>query len=291
MLGDQATASDIAQARAQYGLDQPLPTQFALWVGEVLRGNLGQSIFLQRPVAQALLERAEPTLFLAFFAVGIATLIGVPCGMVAAIWRGSVADQAVSGVAMLGASVPSFWLGLLSIQFFAVYLGWFPASGYGDPDAALSTRLLHLALPATVLGLLNSALIIRFTRAAMLDLLEEDFVRTARAKGLAERVVMVKHVLRNAAVSIVTVIGLTIALMIGGTVVTETVFNLPGAGNLVVRAVLRRDYPVIQGTLLVIAAIYVVINLLIDLVYVVLDPRIQLNAREIREAPEAREAR
>lgn len=279
LLGDQATAADIEAARTQYGLDKPLPTQFALWVGELLQGNLGQSLFLQRPVSQALLERAEPTLMLAVLAVGIAALIGVPCGMAAAIWRGSAGDQALSSVAMLGASVPSFWLGLLLIQLFAVKLGWFPASGYGDPDSPLSERVQHLVLPALVLGLLNSALIIRFTRASMLDILGEDYVRTARAKGLPEHTVMVKHVLRNALVPIVTVLGLTLALMIGGTVVTETVFNLPGVGNLVVRAVLRRDYPVIQGTLLVIAAVYVFINLAIDLLYTVVDPRIRLEAK------------
>ena len=276
MLGDQATVEDVAKARTQYGLDKPLPTQFVLWVGELLQGNLGQSIFLQRPVAQALMERAEPTLFLALFAVAIAAAIGVPCGMAAAIWRGSYTDQWLSGVAMLGASIPSFWMGLILIQFFAVYLGWFPASGYGDPGMGLGARLYHLILPASVLGLLNSALIIRFTRASMLDILGEDFVRTARAKGLPERVVMFKHVLRNALVPIITVLGLTVALMVGGTVVTETVFNLPGVGNLVVRAVLRRDYPVIQGTLLVIASIYVLINLLIDLLYTLADPRIRL---------------
>jgi len=279
LLGDQATVEDIAKARTQYGLDKPIPTQFVLWIGELLQGNLGQSLFLQRPVAQALLERAEPTLFLALFAVAIAALIGIPSGMAAAIWRGSWADQAVSSVAMLGASVPSFWLGLILIQLFAVKLGWFPASGYGDPTAGLGDRLQHLMLPALVLGVLNSALIIRFTRASMLDILGEDYVRTARAKGLAEGTIMVKHVLRNALVPIVTVLGLTMALMIGGTVVTETVFNLPGVGNLVVRAVLRRDYPVIQGTLLVIAAIYVFINLAIDFIYTLVDPRIRLEGK------------
>ena len=156
LLGDQATVEDIAAARAQYGLDKPLPVQFALWVGELLQGNLGHSLFLQRPVAQALLERAEPTLFLALFAVGIAALVGIPSGMAAAIWRGSAADQSVSSVAMLGASVPSFWLGLILIQLFAVKLGWFPASGYGDPSATLGERLQHLLLPALVLGLLLS---------------------------------------------------------------------------------------------------------------------------------------
>ncbi|MDR2325258.1 MAG: ABC transporter permease [Acidovorax sp.] len=279
LLGDQATAEDIAQARVQYGLDKPLPVQFALWVGELLQGNLGQSIFLQQPVAQTLLERAEPTLMLALLAVGIAALIGVPCGMAAAIWRGSPGDQLLSSVAMLGASVPSFWFGLILIQLFAVKLGWFPASGYGSPDASFAERFTHLLLPALVLGVLNSALIIRFTRASMLDILGEDYVRTARAKGLGEATVMTKHVLRNALVPIITVLGLTLALMIGGTVVTETVFNLPGVGNLVVRAVLRRDYPVIQGTLLMIASVYVFINLAIDLLYTLVDPRIHLEGK------------
>src|SRR5438105_1683247 len=183
LLGDQATAADIEQARVRYGLDKPLPEQFVLWANQVVRCNLGESIFLQQPVAQVLLDRAEPTLFLALFAVSIAALIGVPCGMAAAIWRGSAADQAVSSVAMLGASVPSFWLGLILIQLFAVHLGWFPASGYGDPGMGLGDRLYHLALPASVLGVLNSALIIRFTRASIVDILGADYVRTARAKG------------------------------------------------------------------------------------------------------------
>lgn len=276
LLGDQASAEDIAQVRVQYGLDQPLLTQFSYWVKEVAQGNLGNSIFLQRPVTQALAERAEPTSFLALFAVAIAALIGIPCGLVAAVWRGRLVDQILSAVAMLGASVPSFWMGLILIQIFAVKLGWFPASGYGNPDVSLIERLHHLVLPAVVLGVLNSALIIRFTRASVLDILNEDYVRTARSKGLSERVVILKHVLRNALVPIVTVVGLTTALMIGGAVVTETVFNLPGVGNLVVRAVLRRDYPVIQGALLVIAAIYVLINLLIDLIYMLVDPRIRV---------------
>ncbi|MDR1934851.1 MAG: ABC transporter permease, partial [Candidatus Accumulibacter sp.] len=276
LLGDQASAEDIAHTRVQYGLDEPLLTQFGYWIREVAQGNLGQSIFLQRPVTQALAERAEPTFFLALFAVAIAALIGIPCGLVAAVWRGRLVDQVFSGVAMLGASVPSFWMGLILIQIFAVGLGWFPASGYGNPGVSLAERLYHLVLPATVLGVLNSALIIRFTRASVLDILNEDYVRTARSKGLSERVVILKHVLRNALVPIVTVVGLTLALMIGGAVVTETVFNLPGVGNLVVRAVLRRDYPVIQGALLVIAAIYVLINFAIDLIYMLVDPRIRV---------------
>lgn len=276
LLGDQATAADIARVQAQYGLDKPLPVQFGLWLGQVLQGNLGDSIFLQRPVTQALWERAEPTALLTLMAVAIASLIGLPCGIVSAVYRGRVVDQLFTGLAMLGASIPSFWLGLVLIQIFAVSLGWFPVAGYGAPDAPLAERLHALMLPAIVLGLLNSALILRFTRASMLDVLGEDYVRTARAKGLGESVVVLKHALRNALVPIVTVVGLTMALMIGGAVVTETVFGLPGVGNLVVSAVLRRDYPVIQGALLVIAAIYVLINFAIDLLYAVVDPRIKV---------------
>jgi peptide/nickel transport system permease protein len=276
LLGDQATAADIARVQKQYGLDRPLPVQFAYWLKELAHGNLGDSIFLQRPVTQALWERAEPTTLLALMAVGIAALIGVPCGIASAVFRGRAIDQVFTALAMLGASIPSFWLGLVLMEIFAVSLGWFPVSGYGDPGAPLLERMRHLVLPAAVLGLLNSALIIRFTRAAMLDVLEEDYVRTARAKGLAEGPVVLKHALRNALVSIVTVIGLTVALMIGGAVVTETVFGLPGVGNLVVSAVTRRDYPVIQGALLVIAAIYVLINFLVDLLYMAVDPRVRL---------------
>lgn len=276
LLGDQATPADIARVRVQYGLDRPLPLQFAYWLRELAQGNLGDSIFLQRPVTQALWERAEPTFLLALLAVAIAALIGVPCGVLSAVFRGRFVDQFFTGLAMLGASIPSFWMGLVLIQMFAVALGWFPVSGYGEPGAPLIERLHTLVLPALVLGLLNSALIIRFTRASMLDVLGEDYVRTARSKGLPEGTVVLKHALRNALVPIVTVLGLTVALMIGGAVITETVFGLPGVGNLVVNAVLRRDYPVIQGALLVIAAIYVLINFFIDLLYMLVDPRVKV---------------
>jgi peptide/nickel transport system permease protein len=275
MLGDQATAADIAKLRASYGLDKPLPVQFVYWLGELARGNLGQSIFLQRPVTQALLERAEPTSFLTLFSIVIAALIGLPCGIIAAVWRGKTIDQVFSGFAMLGASIPSFWFGLILMQIFAVGLGWFPVAGYGDPGVPLSERLHHLVLPSIVLGVVNSALILRFTRASMLDVLSDDHIRTARAKGLSEARVILRHALANALIPVITVLALTFALLIGGAIVTETVFGLPGVGNLVVSAVLRRDYPVIQGALLVIAALYVLINLATDLLYLVVDPRVK----------------
>jgi peptide/nickel transport system permease protein len=275
MLGDQATAADVAKLRVTYGLDKPIAVQFVLWLREVASGNLGQSIFLQRPVTQALAERAEPTFFLALFSLIIAAGIGLPAGIASAVWRGRMADQVVSGFAMLAANIPTFWLGLIFIQFFAVRLGWFPVAGYGPPGAGFFERMWHLVLPACVLGIFNSALITRFARASMLDVLSADFVRTARAKGLSELRVVMRHAFGNALVPIITVLGLTLALLIGGAIVTETVFGLPGVGNLVVSAVLRRDYPVIQGALLAVAAIYVLINLVIDVIYVLVDPRVR----------------
>jgi peptide/nickel transport system permease protein len=275
MLGEQATVEDIAKLRATYGLDKPLLVQFGLWVKEIVSGNLGQSIFLQRPVTQALSERAEPTFFLALFSVSIAALIGIPAGIASAVWRGRWLDQALSGLAMVAANIPSFWLGLIFIQIFAVKFGWFPVAGYGDPGAPFLVRLQHLVLPASVLGIVNSALITRFTRASMLDILSEDFIRTARSKGLAERVVIWRHAFGNALIPVITVVGLTAALLVGGAIVTETVFGLPGIGNLVVSAVLRRDYPVIQGALIVVAAVYVLINLAVDLIYALADPRVR----------------
>ena len=275
LLGDQATQTDIAQARAQYGLDEPMVTQYMMWAGQVLKGNLGRSIFMQEPVLDVIADRAGLTTYLALMAAGMATLIGVPLGIASAVWRGRPVDQWLSGLAMLGASVPSFWFGLVLIQWLAVSQGWFPVSGYGNPDAPLTERLYHLVLPAITLGVLNSALIMRFTRASMLDVLNEDYIRTARSKGVSEFMVVFKHAFRNTLIPILTVVGLTLALMVGGAVITETVFNLPGFGNLVVRSVLRRDYPVIQGALLTIAAVYVLINFAIDLLYVVVDPRVR----------------
>ncbi len=275
MMGAAATADDIAALRARLGLDQPLPLQYVMFLKDVLTGNLGDSIFLNRPVAQALAERAELTFFLTLMSVSIAVAIGVPIGIISAVKRGTATDQGVIGLAMLAASLPSFWVGLTLIQYLAVELRWFPVAGYGPPDATLGERLRHLVLPAIALGLPNSALILRFTRTAMLDVLHEDYVRTARAKGLGQAVVVMKHALRNALIPILTVVGLTAAILIAGAIVTETVFGLPGVGNLIVSAVLRRDYPVIQGALLVVSGIYVLINLAVDLLYAVADPRVR----------------
>ena len=275
MLGPDATAQDISQLRARLGIDRPLPIQYALFLGQLIRGDLGDSIFLNRPVLSALADRAEPTFFLTLFAIAIASVIAIPIGILSAYRRGSLFDQATTTVAMLAASIPSFWLGLLLIQYFAVRFGVFPVSGYGGPGASLATRLYHLVLPAFALGIVSSALILRFTRASMLDVLNDDYVRTARSKGMGEFRVVMKHAFKNALIPVLTVIGLTAALLVSGAVVTETVFGLPGIGSLVVSAVLRRDYPVIQGALLIIAALYVLINFVIDMLYLAIDPRVK----------------
>lgn len=275
MLGPDATPADIEALRVRLGIDQPLVMQYLFFLGQLLRGDLGQSIFLDMSVTGALLDRAEPTTFLTLFSILIASAIALPVGILAAYRRGTFFDQAVTTLTMLAASIPSFWLGLILIQAFSVRLGWFPVAGYGGPDASFLTRLHHLVLPAVALGVVSSALITRFTRASMLDVLNDDYVRTARSKGMSEFRVVLKHAFKNALIPVLTVIGLTAALLVSGAVVTETVFSLPGVGNLVVSAVLRRDYPVIQGALLVIAAIYVLINFGIDMLYLLIDPRVR----------------
>jgi peptide/nickel transport system permease protein len=224
---------------------------------------------------QALGERAWLTTQLTVMAGGLAILVGVPIGVLSAVKRGSVLDQVVTALSMTAASLPSFWVGLTLIEYLAVEWRVLPVAGYGPPEAGLLDHLRYLVLPAIAVGVPNSALIIRFTRTSMLDVLHEDYVRTARAKGLAPGTVIIKHAFRNARTAVLTVIGLTVAGLVGGAIVTETVFALPGVGNLVVSAVLRRDYPVIQGALLVISGLYVLINLGVDLLYAVLDPRVR----------------
>ncbi len=275
MLGPAATAADIAALRSRLGLDAPLPVQYVQFLQSVVRLRLGESIFLGRSVTQALAERAPLTLQLTVLAAGLATLIGVPTGVLSAVKRGSLVDQVLTAASMACASLPSFWIGLTLIEYLAVRLHLLPVAGYGPPGAGVLERLTYLIMPAIALGIPNSALIIRFTRTSMLDVLQEDYVRTARAKGLGPGTVIFKHAFRNARTSVLTVIGLTVAGLLGGAIVTETVFGLPGIGNLVVSAVLRRDYPVIQGALLVISGAYVLINLGIDLLYAVLDPRVR----------------
>lgn len=275
LLGPDATAADATALRERLGLDRPIIVQYFAFIAKAVTGDLGESIFFNQPVTQVLWDRAEPTTFLALFSLLFALVIAAPIGIYAAYRRGSFLDQGAVSIAMLAASIPSFWTGLLFQRYLATDLGWFPSSGYGGPDAEFLERMHHLLMPSLVLGIVNSALILRFTRASMLDVLGEDYIRTARSKGMNERRVVLRHALKNAAIPIVTVVGLTFALLVSGAVVTERVFNLPGMGNLVVNSVLRRDYPVIQGTLIVVATLYVVINLAVDLLYAVIDRRVK----------------
>jgi peptide/nickel transport system permease protein len=275
ILGPEANAEQIEDARRALGLDRPLPEQLVRFYARLLRGDLGRSYYLERPVTTALLERAEPTLVLMASALVVAVLIGVPSGIVAGAYPGSGWDRVLMTAALLGVCVPGFWLSLNFIYLFAVRLGWLPVAGYAsvfsDPVAAFR----HMLLPAVSLGFSQSALIARIARSCMIEVLRQDYIRTARAKGLGERSVVYLHAFRNALVPVVTVIGITMAILIGGAVVTEIVFNIPGLGRLIISAILRRDYPVVQGVVLVTAAAYMLINLVVDMVYAFIDPRIR----------------
>jgi len=275
ILGPDASPQQIAELRQRLGLDQPVLVQVVRWFGRLLVGDLGESIYLNRPVLQTLLERAEPTLMLTLLATLFAILLGLPIGIVSATRAGSWADLGAMLVAMGGISMPSFWVGLNLIFVFAVVLGVFPVAGYQPLSRGLWENLRYLALPAVTLGFAQAALLARMSRSMMLDVLREDYVRTARAKGLAERTVVLVHALKNAMVPLVTVMGLTFAILMGGAVITEQVFNIPGLGRLLVQSVLRRDYPVVQGIVLVIAFNYVAINLLVDILYGFFDPRMR----------------
>jgi peptide/nickel transport system permease protein len=275
IAGPYASADDVAKLRHQLGLDESLPVQLVRWYGRLLRGDLGDSIFLRRPVTEAIADRLEPTLLLTTWATLIAVLIGVPAGILSARYHNSAVDQSLMGLALVGLSVPNFLLGLLMILVFGVWLRWLPVAGYVPLDGGLWPNLRSLLMPSLALGLVQSALIARITRSSMLDVLREQFVLTGRAKGLAENIVVYKHALKNAIIPTLTVIGITFALLIGGAVVIETVFNIPGLGRLIISAVLRRDYPVIQGVVLLIAVTYTAVNLLVDLAYLVVDPRVR----------------
>ena len=275
IAGPYATPDDVAKLRSQLGLDESLPVQLVKWYGRLLRGDLGQSIFLRRPVLEAILDRLEPTLLLTSWATLIAVLIGVPAGVVSARYHNSALDQSFMGLALVGLSIPNFLLGLIMILVFGVWLRWLPVAGYVPLESGLWPNIRSLIMPAVSLGLVQSALIARITRSSMLDVLREQYILAGRSKGLSERVVVYKHALKNAIIPTLTVIGITFAILIGGAVVIETVFNIPGLGRLIISAVLRRDYPVIQGVVLLIAVTYTLVNLAVDLAYLALDPRIR----------------
>lgn len=275
IAGPDAPADDVAQLRRTLGLEQPLHVQLVRWYGRLIQGDLGQSIFLRKPVLDAIIDRAEPTLLLTLSAIFIAALIGVPTGVLSARHHNTATDQAFMVFALIGISIPNFLLGLLFVLVFGVWLGLFPVAGYSPLEDGWLATARSLVLPAFSLGLVQSALIARIARSSMLDVMREQYITTSRAKGLAERLVVYKHALRNALVPTVTVIGISFAVLISGAVVVETVFNIPGLGRLVVSAVARRDYPVVQGVVLVIAGVYMLVNLLVDLSYLVIDPRVK----------------
>lgn len=275
LAGDNASAEQIAQLRTSLGLSEPLTTQFVRWLGLVLQGNLGQSIFSSEPVTLLIAQRTEPTLSIALATLAIAIPVALTLGVVAAHRVGTLTDRVLMMISVVGFSVPAFVVGYLLVYVFSVRLQWLPVQGYSPIADGIVQWATYLVLPALTLSLTYTALIARMTRATLLEVLSEDFIRTARAKGLPTLRLLLVHGLRNAGVPIATVIGIGIALLIGGVVITETVFNIPGIGRLVVDSISRRDYPVIQGVILVFSGIYVVLNLAIDLSYTLIDPRIR----------------
>ena len=275
IAGDVATADDIKHIRAALGLDEPFLVQFGGWVWRLLHGDLGTSIFTNLPVTKLVGQRVPPTLSLTLLTLVIAVTIAVPVGIIAAAKAGTWIDRLVMGFSVFAFSVPVFVLAYLLISLFSIHLEWLPVQGYRPLSEGLWPWLSHLILPSIALGTVYMALIARITRAAMLDILSQDYIRTANAKGLASRAVLTRHALKNAGVPIITVIGIGVALLISGAVVTETVFAIPGIGRLTVDAILRRDYPIIQGVILIFSGIYVLINLLVDLSYRLFDPRIR----------------
>jgi peptide/nickel transport system permease protein len=275
IAGDIATADDIARIRAKLGLDQPYFERFGTWLWALAHGDLGTSIFTGLPVTTLIGQRVEPTLALTLCTLLVAVALAVPLGVIAAARAGSFVDRMVMALSVLGFSVPVFVLAYGLVLLFAVGLEWLPVQGYASLSEGLWPFVEHMILPSVALGITYMALITRITRASMLDVLAQDYVRTAHAKGLAPGAVLVRHALKNAAVPIVTIIGIGIALLIGGVVVTETVFAIPGIGRLTVDAILRRDYPIIQGVTLLFSAVYVIVNLLVDLSYTLFDPRIR----------------
>jgi peptide/nickel transport system permease protein len=275
LAGDAATVDDIKRVREKLGLDQPFIIRFGEWVWALLRGDLGISIFTNLPVTQLIGQRIEPTISLTVCTLIVAVLVAVPMGVIAAAKAGTWIDRSVMGFTVLGFSLPVFVLAYILIMVFSIELDWLPVQGYRPISEGFWEWLRHLILPSTALGTVYMALIARITRASMLDVLAQDYIRTAQAKGLAPDAVLVGHALKNAAVPIMTIIGIGIALLIGGAIVTETVFAIPGIGRLTVDAILRRDYPIIQGVILIFSGAYVLINLAVDLSYMFFDPRIR----------------
>lgn len=275
IAGDQASPADVEKIRLSLGLDRPYLVRFGEWFFRVLQGDLGTSIFTSLPVTQLIAQRIEPTVSLMVLTLILAVSIAVPLGVLAAWKAGTWVDRAVVTFAVFGFSVPVFVVGYLLAYIFALQLDWVPVQGYTPLSAGIWPWFRNLILPAITLGFVYIALIARITRASMLDVLQQDYIRTARSKGVAQNSILFVHALKNAAVPIITIIGIGVALLIGGAVVTESVFAIPGLGRLTLDAILRRDYPVIQGVVLIFSFVYVLVNLIIDLIYTLVDPRIR----------------
>lgn len=275
ILGDNAEPSQVASLNHELGLDRPLWSQFLSWSGRALHGNLGQSIFYDEPVSRVVAGHLLPTVYEAILATMLSLLVAWPTGLVAAWRRRSLLDRIFMSVSLLGVSIPSFWLGLMFIAVFAVGLGWLPVTGYVAPSVNLSQFVVHLVLPVVVLAASQAAIIARMLRDGVIDNLSRPYIRTARAKGASERAVLLEHAMPNALIPTLTVIGSSLATLLGGVVVVEVVFNIPGIGNLIIQAISNRDYPLVEGIALAFALIYVGVNLLVDLSYAVADPRIR----------------
>jgi peptide/nickel transport system permease protein len=275
IAGDAATSQDLIQIRETLGLDRPIVVQFGIWIGNMLSGDFGVSFYYKRPVTSIIADRVGATVALSLFTLIIACAVAIPVGTLAAYKQGSWIDRLVMGLSVVGFSVPVFVIGYVMIYFFSVKFGWFPVQGYQPLSEGLGGFIYRLVMPSSALSVIFIALIARMTRTSVLEVLNEDYVRTARAKGLSEVKVLTRHALRNAAVPIVTVIGIAIAVLIGGVVVTESVFVIPGLGTLTLDAIQGRDYPTVQALIMLFSVVYVMINLIIDVIYTLLDPRIR----------------
>ncbi len=277
MLGDQASEAEVETLRENLGFNEPIVVQYVDWIGDIFKGDLGKSIFMDEPMYKIILDHIGPTISLSIYALVISLIIALPCGIIAARKRGKIQDQTISVFSMIGISVPSFLLGMLMIILFSVKMKLLPSAGYKPvADNGFIKHIQYLTLPAISLGLMQAALITRMTRSSVLEVLGSDYIKMAKAKGVKNRVILIKHALRNALLPIITVIGQSFIALLSGATVVETVFNIPGIGQLVVNSVLRRDYEVIQAVVLVIALVNVVINLIVDLLYGLADPRISL---------------
>jgi ABC-type dipeptide/oligopeptide/nickel transport system permease component len=276
MLGTQATPEEIAVERTRLGLDKPVPVRYAIWLTDVAQLNLGMSQSNRRPVAALIADALPYTLRLALISLAIAMLIGFPLGMLAAINANRRLDALITGFNSIGLAMPTFWFGLLLILLFAVQLKWLPASGVGEPSRPLYERLQYLIMPVATIAVSNMSVFSRYVRSAMIDVLSADYVRTARAKGLAEQVVVARHALRNALIPVVTIVGIQFGRLLGGAVVTESVFAYPGIGRLVINSIQNRDYPVVQATLMLVVLIFLITNIIVDVSYAYLDPRVKL---------------